>query len=497
MLAGCLVAGLVGTAPFDVEAIAQERWPRIVDPAIYDSPRGEFRLDVDPSSISGAGRARYRMSRQGSVVWEGEKSFTLFDAQVTQTGVVVGYSYSQGIEVADKSEVHLLILNPDGSIRLDERVPRGLNRVPDGPPEPYVLGVQVDVASDRVSFRLGYGLVEATLRVYGLSSGRLRSQTKAPPDGWRADRKAVRHSRNSSEPPRPTEQVRPWLMKSLGTIQLGRPGPGPTRPTSPRRDAAPAGALGYVSHWILDLADNIYLVNAETGVVHVFNSLGAPLRVIPIARQGVELFSPGLSVAGDGTVLVRPDLFPPNRKFLRLAPEGKPRPALQVSASSILPNLATGGSWGVDAVEVTQLRSDFTIAKRVLCRLDGRWLGPMVHAAAGVDGSIAVASVEAPYPAPEPEAWEINVFSAEGIAQKAVRMPRDADEGSFAYDGKRVVYWQNGAIRVRSLADGSVFDFLPDDLRPFSNLPMRIAAAGRELWMLDPARWLVLRFEMP
>lgn len=493
MLARSLIAGFVVIASCALEAVAQERWPRVVDPATYDSPSGEFHLDVDPSSISGAGGARYRMSRRGTLAWEGEKPFTLSDAQVTREGVVVGYSYSEGVEVAEDSDVHLVILNPDGSVRLDERIPRHYANVPDGPPEPYVLGAQVDLDGDRVIFRPGSGWIDGVWRVYELSSGRFRSLVKRPPARSPADREPVRHSRVLPTPPPPTEQVRPWLMRNLGTIQLGPSRPGSSAPTSPRRDSASDGVLGNAGDWVLDSADNIYVVDVKTAVVRVFNRLGARLRIIPIARRGVVLFDPALSVAGDGTVLVRPDFFPPNRRFLRLAPEGKPPLARQVSANSILPNLATGGSWGVSPIEVTQFRSDFTPAKRVLRRLDGRWLYPMVHAAAGMDGSLAVASIEAP----GAREWELNVLSAQGIGQKSARMPRDADGSTFAYDGRRLVYWQGGAIRIRDLSDGSVLDFLPDDLRPFSILPMKIAGAGRELWVLDPMRWLVRRFEMP
>ena len=147
----------------------------------------------------------------------------------------------------------------------------------------------------------------------------------------------------------------------------------------------------------------------------------------------------------------------------------------------------------MNGAEITAFRRDFTVVKRLSRRLDGRWLWGIGHAVAGLDGSLAVASIDSD----EAKEWELNVFSADGIGQGSVRMPKDADGRTFAYDGRRVVYWQGGAIRIRTLSDGKVLDFLPEDLRPFSILPMKIAAAGRELWMLDPARWLVLRFEMP
>ena len=70
--------------------------PLILDIKTYASPSGIWSLVVDPSDRHGAGRAMYRLSKAGRETWSGERPFTLWDARVSNEGVVVGYAYSDG-----------------------------------------------------------------------------------------------------------------------------------------------------------------------------------------------------------------------------------------------------------------------------------------------------------------------------------------------------------------------------------------------------------------
>ena len=89
-------AGALWMVVFAAAARASEGPPPVLNPKTYLSPSGEYRLHVDPSTMYGQGKATYRLDRGGQVAWEGARPFTLWDAGVTDDGVVAGYAYSHG-----------------------------------------------------------------------------------------------------------------------------------------------------------------------------------------------------------------------------------------------------------------------------------------------------------------------------------------------------------------------------------------------------------------
>ncbi|MBI5432830.1 MAG: hypothetical protein HZA52_08380 [Planctomycetes bacterium] len=97
--------------------------PKYVDPTTYASPDGEFELFVDPSSCFGAGPALYRLSVGGSIAWEGERAWTLFDAEVDDEGWVIGCAYTFGDvpwpESGSHGDLRLVVIAPDGSASVD------------------------------------------------------------------------------------------------------------------------------------------------------------------------------------------------------------------------------------------------------------------------------------------------------------------------------------------------------------------------------------------
>lgn len=93
----------------------------LVQPATYTSPSGEWQLSVDPTQRSGAGAARYRMTRNGVEVWTGEKPFTLFQAGVDDRGFVGGVTCANGVSVYGAYLFPLL--DPTGAVSLcDEKL---------------------------------------------------------------------------------------------------------------------------------------------------------------------------------------------------------------------------------------------------------------------------------------------------------------------------------------------------------------------------------------
>src|SRR5687767_10030327 len=65
-------------------------------PREYASPSGRITLFVDPSSREGAGEATYVLRKDGTIVWSGERPFTLWEAAVGDDGTVGGYAYTLG-----------------------------------------------------------------------------------------------------------------------------------------------------------------------------------------------------------------------------------------------------------------------------------------------------------------------------------------------------------------------------------------------------------------
>ena len=149
--------------------------PPVVNPAAYESRSGEYVLEVDPSRMHGQGGATYRLTRQGRDAWSGERPFTLLGAGVGDDGVVAGYAYRLGLEGSEKDDqLHLLILDPAGAVRLDDTTPRGMSEFIHGGPEPNVHGLVFDPDNDRVVFRVSSVAGSEVWKPYQLSTARRR-----------------------------------------------------------------------------------------------------------------------------------------------------------------------------------------------------------------------------------------------------------------------------------------------------------------------------------
>lgn len=157
-------------------ARASEGPPPVLHITTYRSPSGLYELTVDPSHILGEGRGHYRLARGGQTVWADDLSFTLWQAAVSDDGVVAGYAYTTGWRGrADNGEFVVCLINPDGSPRLVKRTPReegGLHM----PPNPVARGFFLDADNDRVVYRFDadpnqLGEHEERWEVYRLRTG--------------------------------------------------------------------------------------------------------------------------------------------------------------------------------------------------------------------------------------------------------------------------------------------------------------------------------------
>jgi hypothetical protein len=157
-----LIAALAGLmlGSGATRARASEWPPPVLNPKTYKSASGQFALRVDPGDMLGRGGATYRLTKAGREVWSGKKAYTLWDAGVTDEGVVAGYAYSHGWRGFSKKGIAVgmgdfraVILDARGVERMErvtERKEGGMH----SPPNPLGEGMVLDAANDRMVIRL-------------------------------------------------------------------------------------------------------------------------------------------------------------------------------------------------------------------------------------------------------------------------------------------------------------------------------------------------------
>jgi hypothetical protein len=147
--------------------VCPSMWPRLagprpfVNPSTYSSPSGEFSLFVDPTDRLGRGPAEYRFIKRGAVSWAKQLPFTLHNAVVADSGHVIGYAYTNGLEGrpaagdgAGYGEFVAVILTEKGESILNETHQRDGSRFEDGVPNPAAEGIIIDGQGKRAIFRI-------------------------------------------------------------------------------------------------------------------------------------------------------------------------------------------------------------------------------------------------------------------------------------------------------------------------------------------------------
>jgi hypothetical protein len=135
----------------------------VLNPATHTSASGRFVLSVEPHEPDGSGPADYRLTRDGAEVWAGERAFSLWDARVTDDGVVAGYAYEGGVfdsvmHGIGYAGLTVYLLSVDGSTLLrDDEVAQGEEVAifqQAGSDSPHVNGLFLQPALDRFVVRL-------------------------------------------------------------------------------------------------------------------------------------------------------------------------------------------------------------------------------------------------------------------------------------------------------------------------------------------------------
>lgn len=141
--------------------------PSVLNPTTYTSPSGTFQLFVDPTDIYGRGPGDHRLTEDGRIVWTNRFDFTLWDAVITDTGLVGGIAYTEGDRgfrnfpprrfttdhAEGEGDLVVALLSPDGTILVREAHKRGGLRPLGAAPGPTASGVLFDGLGERFMVR--------------------------------------------------------------------------------------------------------------------------------------------------------------------------------------------------------------------------------------------------------------------------------------------------------------------------------------------------------
>lgn len=143
--------------------------PSVLNPTTYTSRSKTFQLLVDPTDIYGRGPGDHRLTKDGRIVWTNRFDFTLWDAVVTDAGLVGGFAYTEGDRGfrnfpprrfaddaggKDEGDLVVAVFAPDGTTLIRDVHKRGGWPRPLGAaPSPTADGVLFDGAGDRFIIR--------------------------------------------------------------------------------------------------------------------------------------------------------------------------------------------------------------------------------------------------------------------------------------------------------------------------------------------------------
>lgn len=121
VLALIVVAAIAALSPPLTHAAGMPIDDPLLNPKTYKSPSGAYALTVTPDNPNGSGGASYILTVNGTIAWKGTRDFTLWNAGVTDTGIVGGVAYSEGegatMTFDGPGTISAVILAPDGTVR--------------------------------------------------------------------------------------------------------------------------------------------------------------------------------------------------------------------------------------------------------------------------------------------------------------------------------------------------------------------------------------------
>lgn len=124
--------------------------PPVHNPFTAVSDSGKAKFWVNPSDPDAVGTSLCRLSINGKQIWQKRLPFTFEEAQVTDSGIVGGWT---NIPEGKLGTVAVVILDAKGTIRLKHKTPRHFARMMHVGPNPKVQGLIFDQLLDRMIVR--------------------------------------------------------------------------------------------------------------------------------------------------------------------------------------------------------------------------------------------------------------------------------------------------------------------------------------------------------
>lgn len=154
-----------------------------LNPRTYTSPDGTWSAMVEPQTKEGDAGARYVIKHRDEQVWGKDLSFALWDATITDSGVVAGFAYEHGLDGrafhkpdSGHSFLYAIIIDQAGNVRLQDGHARHWPPYLSNPPspfEPVASGVMADPITDTFVIRISGSMEDDgyTWWRYRLSTG--------------------------------------------------------------------------------------------------------------------------------------------------------------------------------------------------------------------------------------------------------------------------------------------------------------------------------------
>jgi hypothetical protein len=533
---------------------AKERGRIILNPTTYASPSGEIKLLVDPSTMYGQGEGTYRLTRAGHEVWAGKLPFTLWKACVTDDGVVAGYVYSLGIanqklkdDAGQEGCLHLVILEPDGRVRLDDVLSRSGSVTCTSVVHRNVRGILADPESDRFIARLqeeGLPTGSERWRTYRLSTGGLVSDfvLASPAAGehevWTVlaaqlvrgtplvllDWKYTKWDRGGNK-------LRAWggyftLVdadgKPVWTLDLPQDYPEYSdydKRLHGKKDEAERERLSQLADEIEQggailkpdgpgrfAVRGVRASERVTFEVRPDRDARGGWRVAEVARAAyvsaqpaeTPLFRPPpLKLERIGSLPVGPK----SERAREIRKRMQPQPLLDGKAVYAQP--ATRRAWVATREDITLVDADGQIVSKTARRPDGNWLERIECAAVAPDGTLAVAVGPSNLPPPWVPAEErIILYGARGEPARSIRVP---NVKGLRYGVQRLE--SNGRYLVVQIAENLMLLDTAADALPWSDLSVNFPEGGygryglnpegTELWIAGKSAAQIERFRLP
>ncbi|MGH7131371.1 MAG: hypothetical protein ACREJO_05445 [Phycisphaerales bacterium] len=162
----------------------------------YKSSDGSWTVIVQPDTPKGDAGATYTVTHAKEPAWTKQLPFALWDAVITDGGVIAGYAYENGLDGrgfnkpnrnGEQSDLYAVIIDQTGKVRLQDARPRTHPNMLSTPPpayEPIAAGVSADSGSDTMVVRIqaNFGENDCAWWRYKLSTGeKLGDITPAQP----------------------------------------------------------------------------------------------------------------------------------------------------------------------------------------------------------------------------------------------------------------------------------------------------------------------------